>query len=365
MLIVWAGWVFAADDVLILEHGGRIVGRWENRDRLPKEHYVIALPEGGQLVLGASNVQQVLVGQVGCQPSRYEDRGASGRDRGDTQPSESRGYVRHGGRWRMPQDVQLIEEREDLERRQKQWLQQLRQWRGMLATPQAAQAYERIRAVDDPMAVWGLRELLQTEYSRQVKLLYVQVLGRIACSASVKALVEISLQDPDEEVFYASLAELVRLQSPQAPGLYVEDLGHRSNVRLNRAAHALGRLGNPSYMAPLVDALITTHYVILPPKFKARQASFIRAEMPDGSIPWDGTAYTSQDSPIVLARTFRNEEVLQALIQLSGGVNLGFHPQAWRSWMANQHHQLAPFLHARREPAGPNRPHQTPDGLPP
>lgn len=355
VLIAWGNSVLMADDVLILEHGGRIVGRWENRDKQPEENYRIALPEGGGLTVNAAKVQRVVAGQAEPRPMLEEDSSPRRWVHG-TQRMESRGYVRHGSRWRMPQDVQLIEEREDLDRRQKEWLQKLRHWRGMLATPQARQAYEKILAVNDPMAVWALRALLRDEYARQVKLLYIHVLGDIACQASVQALVEISLQDPDEEVFYASLAELVRLKPPQVTSLYVESLTHSNNARLNRAAHALGRLGDPSCMAPLIDALITTHYVILPPRFKARQTSFVRSEMPDGSSPWEGTAYTSQDSPIVLCHTFRNEEVLQALIQLSGGVNFGFYPQAWKSWLANQQHQSAAPLHARRTPADPDRP---------
>ncbi len=353
VLIVGGNSVLAAGDVLVLEHGGQIVGRWENRDKLPEDNYVFALPEGGQLVVSSARVQQILIGQGSGQPSPGDDRMSSRWTHG-THSRESRGYVRHGGRWRTPQDVQLIEEREELQRRQKQWLQQLSHWRGMLATPQVGQAYGKILAVDDSMAVWALRELLRNESSRQVKLLYIRVLGQIACPASIKALVNVSMQDADEEVFYASLAELVRLQSPRAPTLYVQHLGHKDNVRLNRAAHALGRLGNASCISPLIDALITTHYVILPPRFKGRQASFVRADMPDGGNPLESTAFTSNDSPIILSHTFRNEEVLQALIRLSGGVNLGFHPKAWKSWLANQHHRTSPPMHARREAAGPN-----------
>ena len=152
VLIAWGNPVLVADDVLVLEHGGRIVGRWENRDKQPEENYVITLPEGGGLTVNAAKVQGVLAGQAEPRPMLEEDPSPS-RWVHRTQRMESRGYVRHGSRWRMPQDVQLIEEREDFERRQKEWLQKLRHWRGMLATPQARQAYEKILAVNDPMAV--------------------------------------------------------------------------------------------------------------------------------------------------------------------------------------------------------------------
>jgi hypothetical protein len=46
-----------------------------------------------------------------------------------------------------------------------------------------------------------------------------------------------------------------------------------------------------------------------------------------------------------------NQEVLQALIRLSGGVNYGFDQRAWKFWLANENRKVAPQVNARRDSA--------------
>lgn len=352
LLVSFAGAAWAADDVLLLEHGGRVHGHWQNRDKGPEDNYVISLPDGGRLTLSPSQVQRAIVDDPrAIDHAEPQPAWGAGPVRGHWSTRhlyiESRGYQRHAGRWRVPQDIQVIEERQETDRIQKDWLRKLRQWRAMLATDASREGYRHIAAVTDPMAVPALRQLLREERFRQPKLLYIDVLGSIGCSASALVLVEASLQDPDEEVFHASLAQLVRNRPPHVIKPYVESLTDDHNTRLNRAAHALGRLGDQSVISPLIDVLVTTHYVVLQPKLKARTATFVNSASQDASAPLGGTGFSSNQPPLVLVQTYRNEEVLQALIVLSG-VNLGFDQPAWRSWLANQNQRNAPNVDVRR-----------------
>jgi hypothetical protein len=50
----------------------------------------------------------------------------------------------------------------------------------------------------------------------------------------------------------------------------------------------------------------------------------------------------------VIPRTFKNEDVLTALIRLSGGANFSFDEQAWQYWLDAQNKQSTPDLNARR-----------------
>jgi hypothetical protein len=341
MLATWACAVSAADDLLLLKHGGWIHGHWENRDKDAEQNYVIALPEGGNVTLSPSQVQRIIARECWeSTPSQAEDAPQFEQidEHLGTRPhyTQSRGYQRHAGRWRTPQDIQLIEERQEIERVQKEWLRKLRQWRTMLGTDSSPEAYRNIRAVTDPMAVPALRQLLAEERYRQPKLLVIDVLGQIGDRASWLALAEAGLRDPDEEIFHASLAQLIRHRPPHISKPYLDSLNDRSNIRVNRAAHALGRLGDPSCMVPLIDALFTTHYVVLQPKRKGRTTTFVRSADPTSSTPWGGIGFSSGTQPLVLGQTLRNEEVLQALILLSGGANFGFDQRAWNSWLANQ-----------------------------
>jgi hypothetical protein len=317
-LMLLAGSVDAAgtaDDVLLLEHGGRVHGQWQNRDKGPEDNYVISLPDGGQLTLSPSQVQRAIVeAPRAIDHDELQPAWGSGQVREHWTKRhlyiESRGYQRHAGRWRVPQDIQVIEERQESDRIEKDWLRKLRQWRAMLTTDASREGYRKIAAVTDPMAVPALRQLLREERFRQPKLLYIDVLGSIGGSASALALVEASLQDPDEEIFHASLAQLVRHRPPHVIKPYVESLTDEQNTRLNRAAHALGRLGDQSVISPLIDVLVTTHYVVLQPKLKARTATFVNSAPQDANAPFSGTGFSSNQPPLVLVHTYRNEEVL-------------------------------------------------------
>ena len=46
---------------------------------------------------------------------------------------------------------------------------------------------------------------------------------------------------------------------------YVQALRSKDNVIVNRAAEALGTIGDPEAISPLIDALVTTHKYLIQP----------------------------------------------------------------------------------------------------
>jgi len=167
--------------------------------------------------------------------------------------------------------------------------------------------------------------------------------------ASTSVLVELTLSDPDEEIFYASLAELVRNRPPHVAKSYLPALKDNNNIKLNRAGYALGRLGDRSCISPLIDALVTTHYMVLPSNPNTHTATFLQPAASGTGGPLGGTGFSSGEPPQVIPWTVRNDEVLQALILLSGGVNLGFDQRAWNSWLANENRTSSPSVESRRD----------------
>jgi hypothetical protein len=126
-----------------------------------------------------------------------------------------------------------------------------------------------------------------------------------------------------------------------------------NNVRLNRAAYALGRLGDRSVLSPLIDALMTTHYIVLPAKSDAYTATFspTGAGSPNSTpvSPLGGTGLSAGEDRKTIPRTVSNQDVLEALIRLGGGVNFGFDKRAWRNWLANENRYSAPPTLGRRD----------------
>ena len=72
-------------------------------------------------------------------------------------------------------------------------------------------------------------------------------------------LVQISLHDPDDDLRYAALQHLIATGRPGLIGPYVRVLASNDNVLVNRAAEALGTIGNRDAIGPLIDAVVTKH----------------------------------------------------------------------------------------------------------
>src|SRR5690606_8756785 len=109
-----------------------------------------------------------------------------------------RGYQLYKGEWRSPQDIALIESRENAKQAARDWLERLKAWRVQLHDPRtAALAYQSIAEVRDEAAVAPLRAMLCSERARDVKALYIEVLCAIRNAEAIESLVFVTLNDPD------------------------------------------------------------------------------------------------------------------------------------------------------------------------
>lgn len=401
----------AVGDVFVLQNGGVVRGRWINRQQRPLTEYVIAADFGGRFTIAADQVSRTVAQSPAelkyeqiaaahsasvvdqwklaewCRTNKLDDhrkihlrqilavepdhvgaRHALGYSqvRGQwtlrEEFQEAQGYEFFEGRWRLPQEIALLEKRGQMEKAEKDWQAKLRKWREMLVTDKAAQAHQQVSAIRDPLAVRALRNLFEEERLRQVKMLYIDVLAQIGNPAAANVLLDASLQDADPEIFHACLNRLVKLNPPGAVKRYVDALKDDNNVRVNRAAFALGKLQDASVLSPLIDALVTTHYTVLPGGSSDQYTSGFGGVSPPGftdvpgslspsgnGAPFGGTHFAAGDQTKVIPSTVANQEVLTALIKLSDGANFGFDQKAWRYWLANENRRSAPSRITRRQ----------------
>jgi hypothetical protein len=396
-------------DVFVLTNGGRVQGRWLNPDDGPPAVYQIETPSGGRILLERKQVQQVIRQRQAeldferIAPS-YADtvddlwalaqwcrthRLVQQRDRvlrrileldGEYAPAryalgyqqlngqwvttqewrDREGYVLYRGRWRLAQDVELLEAERKRNALEKDWAQRLRRWREQLDTDKARNARAAIQAIKDPVAVKPIADEFRQEPFRAVRLLYVEALGQIASDAAVKFLIFASLNDLDEEVRVACVEEIVSLNPPGAAEKYIDALKDKNNVRINLAARALAQLGDRSAVGPLIDALVTTHEIVL--RQPGRSADAITTSFQQGGggssvgsgggspFPRSGTEFSTGEQQQVVRRTVPNSDVLTALVRLTNGVNFSFDQRAWRYWQAAEKQQPDTQLrNARRD----------------
>ena len=104
-----------------------------------------------------------------------------------------------------------VEQEQKDKQAQLEWSAKLKRWSGWLSTDKAAQAdrqHQGHRRSVRRRGAGQVPEQLENR-PRDVRLLYVEALGRLNAAAGMDALVGASLYDADEEIRLASLDQIV------------------------------------------------------------------------------------------------------------------------------------------------------------
>lgn len=239
-----------------------------------------------------------------------------------------RGFVRHRGAWRTVQEIELLERAEAANLARKEWAARLERLRRQLdQTATADRAAEEIRGIADPAAVPAVVAALAKEPVARVRGWYLEALARIRSPDAMMALVGTALDHADEDTRIVAVERLVVVGPHAAVPALVAALHGPDNARINRAAEALGRLGVPSAVAPLIDALQTQHVVVQGDG--TGEGSMTAAFTPAGG------GLSMGGGPKKVTVVAKNDGVLEALIALTGK-NFAWDGVAWRTWLANQ-----------------------------
>ena len=243
----------------------------------------------------------------------------------------SRGMVRYEGRYVTRQHVELLERAKESRESDVQWSSRIDRLRRSLVgrrSDRAEQARQEILAIRDPEAAEAIVKMLRREKDPQVRRLWIQVAAQIDHPATLEALVHLSLFDPDDETRRQCLDDVVRSGYPGIAGPYMQALRNSDNEIINRAAAALARIGDPSAIGPLIDALETKH------TFKV--SSGTGGQYALNFSPSGGSGYTfGGGGPKTTTRWVRNPAVLGALTSLAG-ISFEYDQDAWRAWLAAQ-----------------------------
>jgi len=393
----------ASADTFLLKNGGRVQGQWLNRSQTTSAGYIVRTASGVKLTLAEDDVVDRVIERpaeeeyaqlaptfadtvaeqwrlaqwcrrrqlnrqrkthlariLELEPENVEARRGLGYSQVDGKWviaedwREDNGYVYYQGRWRLPQERQLMQQQQAVEQVQRDWRNVLWRWRQALPNEKGIEIREQILGVRDTHAVPALAALYAKEPHRGVKMLYLEALGNISSPAALHALVVISLNDPDVEIFHAAVDELAEVDNPQIAQTYHRGLKDKNNVRVNRSGAALARLGNQETIDPLIESLVTTHVLVIRPPSDGSDdgvtTSFVNG--PNNGIckspPKVFTGMTAGDQTKVIPQRVPNHEVLGALVRLSGGMNFGYDQQAWRNWQEAQRKRVASKIDLRQ-----------------
>ena len=267
------------------------------------------------------------------------------------------GYVKHKGRYILPQELELIQKTDAELKAEQDWYKQVRLWKAWLAgrnRKRQQDGWEKLNAIEDPHAVAALKQNFDEEENAQLRQFYVTILRKIPGDKPVRPLVGRALFDTNLEIRYQAVNSLKPKQFPAATKIFVRELGHESNQVVLRAARGLGRVADEKVVPDLIAALTTTHRYRVRVPAKSGTLSFgsdgLFANSGQTSLPPDveamlrGGQYpngVNVNNPSInqLQRTkivkvkydHQNGEVLASLQKLTG-VNYGYNQRNWRLW---------------------------------
>ena len=247
------------------------------------------------------------------------------------------GLVRHDGAWRTPQEIELASRAEREAQARREWTKKLGRLRRGIDRGDATAA-EQIREIADPLAVQALVAALGIDPDLRVRGLYVEALSRIRAPDAFAALVAVALDHADPETRIACVERLAALGPTGAAAAFTAVLADADNARVNRAAEALGRLGEPSTVAVLIASLETRHVVM--------QGDGAAPGSTSATFTPSGGGLSMGGGPKPVATVVRNDRVLEALVTLTGQ-NFSWDAEAWRRWLAARE---CPDFDPRRTP---------------
>ena len=269
----------------------------------------------------------------------------------------ARGYIKHKGKYVLPQELDLIKQEQKETESEKAWYKRVKMWHGWLDSDRVERQTEslsQLQSITDPHAVPALYRTFATEGSEQYRLMYVGILSKIKDDRSLGPLVFQSLRDESEIVRQAAVQGIPRDSQLKTQPVYVKALKNDLNAIVNRAGAALAQVGDEHVVPQLITALVTSHrYRVTVPDQDpsigvAADGRMAQTNVPvvppnialmlaTGQLPFG--VQVEQVTPGMPVRTKevtvqRNEEnpaVLAALNKITGQ-NFGFDVRAWRNW---------------------------------
>ena len=223
----------------------------------------------------------------------------------------SLGYVRAGGVWKTPQQLELEVAARENELATKKLRRDILIWIDQLDGSRRESALTNLRSLRDPRAGPTLTELLNdTNRPREVRMLALDMLGRLPPGLGAKAVLKLAMDEKDEDIRDRCLDEVVRMKDSGVASLFIGLLKNKDNKRVNRAATCLARLEDPDSTLPLIEALVTTHeYMVMPSN--------------GGGLSFNSAGgFSAGGKPQKIKKDHENVSVLSALTTLHPGHQL-------------------------------------------
>jgi hypothetical protein len=298
----------------------------------------------------------------------------NGRWLNSEEVKEAQGLVKYQGRWMSPEERDRREALASKAAEGSSWSRRIKTLRDGYLSPQRAKSEEaerRLLAIDEPAAIGPVLKILGEDPLPAVRAMASRVLSGIPGAEAANGLVGRFLIEEDEGVRQVTMNELARRDPSEIVPLLTRSLRSSHHQVVNRSAWGLGNLNAVSVVPKLIPVLVTVEQEVVmvdttpvstaptaPPGYiqgggigvSGRSIPIVTPTVGPGvaaygasSVPLNsfGTSPFSLGSggstgpvPKLVPIEYRNDEVLNALVKLTGQ-NFGYEMNTWKQWLAS------------------------------
>lgn len=285
---------------------------------------------------------QVALGRV------WNDGGWVDRD----EMMAAQGYVKYKGRYVTTQELDVLQKTTAELGQEREWFQKIKLWHGWIIgrhEERRQQGLVALQQVNEAQAAPAVIRFLCEDSRRDLRLMGASLLTKLPGGKAASGLVKLALFDVDPEVRYTSLNAIGSDKFEQAQAAFIKELKSDYNTIVSRAAAALGRVGDERAIAPLIDALVTTHrYSVptnerpgttysygsnssnLPPEVEAAMRT---GQLPQGAIVLDSRPPNAPKKMVLVKVDHWNQDVLASLQKITKR-DFGYDERTWHLWWA-------------------------------
>jgi HEAT repeat protein len=209
-----------------------------------------------------------------------------------------------------------------------------------------------LESIRDAAAGPALADILDDpKQPRPVRLMCLDILGKLPPGLATGTLVKLAMNETDDRILDRCLEELIRLGPHVVLSAFLNELknekeSHLSkNARINRAAYCLQRFGDKDATLPLINALVTEHYIIANPDPAGGTPINFNSGGGPGQGGLGGLSMGSKAKKF--KGTKENSAVRDALVSMYPGVNFQFDVEEWKRWYSQT--QTSTNINLRRD----------------
>ena len=197
-----------------------------------------------------------------------------------------RGMISRAGRWELPEAVAIDDFQQNTDVNAKKWIKEVKRLVALVLrdTKKSPEALAALKAIEDPLASSAIADQLNESrgrgnHPRELRMLWIRLLGKFRDVVSVRTLVQAGLMESDEVIREAALDLLKEYGYGSAVATYLPLLRNNENKLVTNEFELDGNKVDLANLSMPVLNIYAKHDHIVPPCTSRALKDYLDADL--------------------------------------------------------------------------------------